>query len=514
MILLKSESRQQLNQRKKGAVLSVLNSAAQAMVGLLYVPLLLNGIGQSEYGLYQFIGSIIAYITIINTTLSAGITRYYSMFLAEDNKENMSNVLAIALRLYRIAYVLIAVVVAIFIVLLRLVYANSLSAQEINEGSLMLGVLALNAIVLLRNTISIAVITAYEKFVFLRLVTLASIILQPVIVAIGIIWFPYALTISIVQLLLNIAVCVIQHLYAKNKLEMKANLFELDSGLRDGLLRFSSGILLAVIADQIFWKTDQIILAYFWGLDVVAVYAIGSQIFFAYMALGTAIPSVFLPKISSLYHQHRNMEEISKLFTKLGRISFYVLFLILSLFVIFGKDFIFLWAGSNFLDAYWITIIILVPFTIDLVQCVGLTILQVMDKYHFRARLYLFGAIINIALTLVLAYYFQGIGAASATAVSVVLTSGFILNWYYKSKIKLDISSFWKNILSVSWPLILLMSAFVVFWQTVDLETSWISFTLGVIAYIIAYGATAFVFAMNNYEKGLILTALNKMYKR
>ena len=41
-------------------------------------------------------------------------------------------------------------------------------------------------------------------------------------------------------------------------------------------MSFSGGIIMATIADQIFWKTDQLIVGYLFGAEFVAVYSVGS----------------------------------------------------------------------------------------------------------------------------------------------------------------------------------------------------------------------------------------------
>ena len=48
-----------MNERKIGILLSYLNIALHAVVGFLYVPILLHFIGKEEYGLYQLIGSMV-----------------------------------------------------------------------------------------------------------------------------------------------------------------------------------------------------------------------------------------------------------------------------------------------------------------------------------------------------------------------------------------------------------------------------------------------------------------------
>lgn len=44
-----------MNERKIGILLSYLNIALHAIVGFLYVPILLHFIGKEEYGLYQLL---------------------------------------------------------------------------------------------------------------------------------------------------------------------------------------------------------------------------------------------------------------------------------------------------------------------------------------------------------------------------------------------------------------------------------------------------------------------------
>ena len=57
-------------------LVSYIYSFVSIVVSLVYVPLLLNGIGEEEYGLYQLVGSVMSYIVSINGVLSAGVGRF------------------------------------------------------------------------------------------------------------------------------------------------------------------------------------------------------------------------------------------------------------------------------------------------------------------------------------------------------------------------------------------------------------------------------------------------------
>ena len=85
-----------MNERKIGIAVSYLNIGLQAVIGFLYVPLLLYYIGQSEYGLYQLIGSLIAYFSIMDFGLTNAVVRFYARYRALQNEKAMENILAVA----------------------------------------------------------------------------------------------------------------------------------------------------------------------------------------------------------------------------------------------------------------------------------------------------------------------------------------------------------------------------------------------------------------------------------
>lgn len=89
-----------MNQRKIGVLLSYLTMGINGLIGLLYVPMLLAFLSQQQYGLYQLVGSMIAYIAIMDFGLSNTTIRYYSRFLAQQDREKQENLLATMLRIY------------------------------------------------------------------------------------------------------------------------------------------------------------------------------------------------------------------------------------------------------------------------------------------------------------------------------------------------------------------------------------------------------------------------------
>ena len=494
--------------RQIGVIVSYVYSAVQIIVQLLYVPILLNGIGQSEYGLYQFVGSIMSYLTIINTVLAAGVTKYYSKAFIEGDKTLMENTLAIAKRLYWIISAIAVAVIALVGTIVVRAYANSFTTAQLNEMSLMFTVLAADMVVVMNNTISIAAITANERFVFLRLTQLMTAVCQPVLVIVLMRFWPSALMVTLMTFSANLLCAILQRLFAQNVLKTGYTLHYFDKKLVRDLLLFSSTVVLVSLSDQVFWKSGQLILGFFYGADTIAVFAIGAQIYSVYMVLGTTVASVFLPRVTDLVlHSNNKSDALSALFIKVGRISFYVSFLVLVGFAIFGKEFIRLWAGEAYGDAYLVALIVMVPFTIDIIQNLGLTILQVVDKYQFRGYMNMSIAVVNVLVSIPLAQRYGCVGVACSTAISIFAGNGVLMNWYYKRSIGLNIKLFWKEIAKIAIPLSFVGVSSWLVWEFVGAH-GWISLVTGALLFVAAYGAVSVLFCLNDEEKRMTVGRL------
>ena len=479
-------------------------------MSLLYVPLLLRAIGDGEYGLYQMIGSIIACLSVVNATLSAGATRYYCKYYALGDETGMANVLGTLRRVYRISYVIIFIASLVLALVVRVAYAPSFTASELAEAPLMIMVLGLNLMIGLDNTLSIAVITAHEDFVFLKGTQTAIAVLQVPFILLCVHYEPFALTVCIAQTLANLVLRTMQHVYARKRLGMDLQLRHRDHALERELLVFSSGIVLGSIADQVFWKTDQLILGYMSGTETVAVYAVGMLIATTFMNLGTAMASVYMPRASELWNKDHDVSVMSDLFRQVSRIATIPVMLILTGFTVFGRDFIRLWAGENYGEAWVVAMIVMVPFSIDILQNTGLIILQVMDKYGFRAKMYVVAALFNLVLTMLLTSRFGSIGAASSTAIAIVLSSGLVLNWYYDRRVGMDMRRFWLSLFRELVPIALLCAAAFFVWDMWVGRVGWLELVLGIAVYTVLFCVVTYLLSLNEDERALVKVFLQR----
>ena len=74
--------------------------------------------------------------------------------------------------------------------------------------------------------------------------------------------------------------------------------------------------------NQINWTVDTTLLGIISGTAATAIYGVGSQINQYYMALSTSISGVFTPQINRIVARGEGDEQLTRLFTRVGRIQF------------------------------------------------------------------------------------------------------------------------------------------------------------------------------------------------
>ena len=498
-----------MNERKIGILISYLNIILHAVIGFIYVPLLLHYIGKSEYGLYQLIGSFIAYFSIMDFGLTAAVVRFYAKYKAVNDKVGMENILAVAARGYGIIALILFIAGVICYINLDVIFAASMTIAELATAKTLFLLLLFNIVVTLTTMMFRAVINANEKFLFLKGTETLQMVLQPVLVVLILQQYPSAVAVAIVQTFLNICLIIARVYYCFIKLKIKIKFHYLDKQLLNDIKKLALSVFVVVLIDQVFFKTNQIILGIVSGTAAVAVYSISSLIYMNYMALSTAISGVYLPHVTEIVAKNEPVKKLSDLFIKIGRYQYYLLALVASGFVIFGSDFINIWAGKDFKEAYWITLLIIIPFTIDLIQNIGLSIMQAQNRYDFRAKVYFAMGLFNLCLAIPLAKQYGGTGCAFATGLSMFLGNGLIMNWYYRKVTKLDILRFWKEIGKIS---IYVMSLTLVGYglynyQNVDSITE---FIIAIAVYTVIYSFVIYTFCMNLSEKEKVAKFLIK----
>ena len=505
-----------VNQLKAGVVLNYVVIFLNTVVGLLYTPYMLRMMGQSEYGLYSLVASVIAYLTVLDLGFGNAIVRYTAKFRAEKKTEEQYEMFGMFFLLYLVIGIIAFGIGLGLYFNVNTLFGDTMTAVELGRARIMMLLLVANLAFTFPMSIWGSIIQAYEDFVFQKSLNIFRIILNTAVM-ICLLHFGYkAVAMVVVQTIFNVLTLVVNFIYCRRKLNI--HIYFRFKHFHWGFLKevaiYSFWIFLNAIIDRVYWSTGQFVLGAMVGTAAVAVFAIAIQLEGMYMQFSTAISSVFLPKVTAMVATNRSRREISDLFIRTGRIQYIVLAYILSGFIIFGRQFIELWAGAGYSDAYIISLLFFIPLTVPLIQNLGITILQARNEMKFRSVLYIIIALVSLAMQIVLTRYFGGIGCAMGVSGALVVGQILIMNVYYRRRQDLDIKTFWKEISKMSViPIVLIFSSMLVIRHFFALD-SWGKLILGIAAFSLVYIPLFFRFSMTDDERNLFISMFHKIFAR
>ena len=500
----------QVSQLRLGVILSYVNLALSSLIPMFYTPILLQILGQAEHGLYSLASSTVSYLSLLNFGFGSTIVRYMSKFRAENNQEAIRRTYGFFLVLYGSLALLVLAAGVVLTQSAPLIFANSLSAAELEKVLLLIPIMVVHTAVGFPMSVSNSLVLSHERFLFRRimdiLITLVTPIFNLITLFLGYASVGLAVSSILIQLLFSIPTIV----YCTSQLRILPSFRPIPKALAIEMVGFSAFVFLDHIVDMLFWATDKVILGILAGSAVVSVYQIGSMFNTMVLQFSSSISSVLAPRITGMVVKNSSNQELTDLFIRVGRVQFLISGLIVSGFTVFGFPFVVLWAGEEYKSAYWITVMTLFPLCVPLIQNTGRQILLAKNQHRFRSVIYLIIAIVNMVFTWLVVPRWGGVGAAFCSCISYLVGHGIVMNIYYYRIIGLDIPLFWKEIGKMAVvPAVLSITTLAI--QQLLVFDGWLIFFTGVIVYSVLYCVGVYFFCMNNYEKSLIQKPLAKV---
>lgn len=500
-----------INQLRMGAMLSYVSMGIGYIISIVYTPIMLRVLGQSEYGLYNLVISVVSYLGLLSFGFGSAYMRYYSRYKINKEDKNIAKLNGMFLIVFSIIAVIAIIVGTIFVLNINLIFGDKLTSDELAKAKILMIIMIFNMAFTLQASIFTSYITANERYIFQKSLQVLKTVINPFVMLPVLLMGYKSIGMMVVTTLITVVVETSNIIFCLKKLKMKFLFMKFDFKLMKEISVFSSYIFLNMIIDQINWNVDKFIVGRYTGTIGVAIYGLGAQLNTYYLSLSTAISNVFIPRINKMVAKGESDKELTSLFTRVGRIQFILLSFICSGFIFLGEPFIRLWAGEDYADAYKITLLLIIPVTIPLIQNIGIEIQRAKNMHKFRSWVYFFIALANIGLSIPLTKYYGGIGAALGTAVSLLIGNFLAMNLYYHYKIKLDMKYFWKQILKFLPALVIpamvggLIKLYV---NTITL----INFVIFGAIYSVVFLASMWVVGINKYEKQLIITPLKKIF--
>ncbi len=429
---------------KIGMILNYISMLLEGVVIFLLNPFIIRKLGQEIYGVYSLMSSFTGYISVFEFGLGTTIIRYISKYNEEKNEIEKETFLSMVTIIYIFITILIAILCVILYNLIDTIFANSLSLEQIVLAKKLFIIIASSISITTIGSVFSAIISGYEKFVFSRTLILVTTILNIILSALILIINPTAIMLTMVPLIISIITIISNIIFVFKKLHVKIKFHKWNHNLFNEIFKFSIFIFLQTLITQIYWRLDQLII----GMEMknaaiaLAVYAVAMKVNDLVLAFTTVINRYQLPTVTKMTINKNN--DITEYVGKIGKFVAILYVAIIFLFIFYGQEFIKIYAGNGYEQAYIIVLIIIIPSAFSRIHGVGSDVLKAVNSHGAYTITLFMSSIINIILTILLIPKYGIIGAASATAVSIILGNTIAYYWCLYKKANISIIKLFK----------------------------------------------------------------------
>lgn len=499
------------NQLKAGVILSYISTAVSIVIQLVYMPVMIRLLGQSEYGLYSLVSGVVSYLGLFSLGFSGAYMRFFAK--SYGDKEKTASLNGMFLTIFSVLAVIATVCGIVLSFFPKQIFGDKLTVSELSKAKILMLILVINIAISLISGLLDSIISAYEQFVFQRIAGLVSIVLSPFITLPLLLIGYRSIMLVVVSTVLTLIRFAVNIWFCIKKIKIPVSFKGFEWRLLKEIGVFSSFLFINMIIDQINWNVDKLILGHTSGTNEVAVYGVASQFNSLFMTFSTTVSSVFSPRVNLIATQKgKNVStEFTNLMAKIGRIQWLILGLPTLGFIVFGKYFIVnIFAGKGYEDAHAAALFLILPALIPLIQNVGIEMQRALNKHQFRSIIYLIMAIGNVLISIPLAGKFGAVGAAMGTAVSLLIANGLIMNIFYHKVLKIDMKYFWKEIFKTFKGLVIPIITAIIIMRCVPFKNMGVFF-ISICIFIVVYCASVFTLSCNNEEKNMLLSIIGKI---
>lgn len=494
-------------QIKIGAMLSYFAIAFNIISGLLYTPWMVETIGKSQYGLYTLANSLIT-LFLVDFGLSSATGRYLSKYNAEGNREAAERFLGAVYKLYLLIDAVIFTILLVLFFFLDVIYVN-LTPAELEQFKVVYVISALFSVINFPFVTLKGILTAYEKFVPLKVIDLVYRVFNIGFTVIALLLGQGLYALVAVHAGVGLLVIVLKYLVIRKTVPLKVNFKATEKGIYKEIFSFSVWVTISSLAMRLVFNITPSILGIVASSAAIAVFGIVTTIEGYTYTITTAINGMFMPRISKIMTKENAADDLNPLFLNVGKFQFVLNGLIVAGFAVVGQSFIRLWMGPDYSQAYYGILLVVAPGLFYNSLQIANTTMVVEKKVKTTALVNIATGLINVALSFPLSKLFGVIGACVSICIAYIVRA-VSLNIIYHKVLPLDIPGFVKNCyFRMSIPVALtILCGFVLNYFVSD--GGWLVFLFKAGVTVVIYFVLTFVIGLNKQEQAKILNIRNK----
>lgn len=415
-----------------------------AAVSFLLSPYIVRTLGDSAYGAWAVLNSVVGYLGLLDLGVRGAVMRYVARFHDTGEHDRAGRLTSSAVLLFG-ATACVAVILAI-VLAANVEHAFNLPADVVHAARIVALVGGLNIAVALVDGVFGGVITGLHRFDYSNAIDLSALLLRSLATVVGLALGGGLVALALIQLggsLLRLAAdyTVCRRLYPQLRVRLR-------DGDREHLqivLRFGLASSVLHVAGQIMLYSDSVIIGAFLPVAFVTYFAIAANLTDYARQVISGISRVLTPLLSAT--EARGQEErVRQTLLAGARLTTLCILPITVTFIVRGATFIGLWMGPQYAKPSGRVLAVLAVF----VTChAGYQVITAsmlgINRHRGLIPVFLADAATNVGLSIFLVPRIGIIGSALGTLIPQLVVTLVIGPWYVRRELGVSMAEFWRN---------------------------------------------------------------------
>ena len=407
---------------------NVLNFVVSAIIPLLLTPFVIHRLGDSHYGLWILINSVIGYYGLLDLGIASSVIRYVSKYVATDDAKNLNSFVNTVLTIFALVSIVIIIVSGV----LSFCLADLFNISE--EDSILFSRLVLVlgfafALSFPARTFS-SILRAIQRYDIANAIDISCSIAKAGAVVYFLSRGGGLLALALIALFINLINGMFSFFLALRKTPMlKLDLRLAQRNKLRTVFGYSIFMFIWGIGDRLRFHMDSLVIGKFLSAGAITHYIIGAKLMTYYLEAVAAFGTIAKPMFSSMEARGQS-KKIQNLLINGTRLSSIISVFLGTCLILYGKPFISLWVGVEYESSYYVMLILIVPYIITMSQNMSILALQGMGRPKFLALVTMGEGGVNLVLSVLLIRRYGIYGVALGTAIPLLITMLFILPIY------------------------------------------------------------------------------------
>jgi O-antigen/teichoic acid export membrane protein len=481
------------------------------LVGFLLAPVILRSLGDTGYGLWTLVLSMTGYFGLLDLGIRSSVGRFVTRYLALNDEQSVNRTASTAFAMLACGgFIALLVTLAVTVFLFDVF---KVEPRYVTAGRLALMLAGLTMSCALPLGVFSSVLIAMERYDVLSGVTVVGEITRGAVVVWALRHGYGLVALALIALTITLVQYAAMALFAKRLYRpLKIGIAHVNwRGCRD-LLGFSIYRFIWLVANQLIFYSNSVVIGIFLGAAAITPFAIASSLINYGRNIVSLLTDTLYPAAARM-DAHNDATGLQHLLVLGTRMALLVTLPLCLGLLFLGRQFITLWMGPAYADSAVILMVLTIPQFGSMSQYASALVLTGMARHHALAYIALGEAAANIVLSIVLVQRMGLIGVAWGTVIPHLISTTIVVPLYTLRAVKLSPREYLRQ--AYLRPVLCALPLLALGYVALGVEhTSWPRLGAQALAMCAAFGVASYYFCLDRAQRALITNRVGTLLHR